>query len=78
MVKVTEPAPVEPEAEANCNHYWIIESPNGPTSWGVCKYCGKRKEFKNYLPYPSWDEGRSQSVELSDPTGHKSDWKSGA
>jgi len=39
-----------------CSHYWIIDSPNGPTSVGRCKYCGAVKEFDNYLPYSSWAE----------------------
>lgn len=34
----------EPEkkrtAEVHCIHYWIIETTDGPTSRGVCKYCG--------------------------------------
>ncbi|GEM_PF-1800579 len=33
-----------------CNHYWIIESPKGPTSGGICKFCGARKEFDNWGP----------------------------
>lgn len=32
---------------ANCRHYWLIEEANGPTSSGVCKYCGGKKEFYN-------------------------------
>ena len=28
-------------------HHWVIDMPNGRTSQGVCKYCGKDKEFKN-------------------------------
>lgn len=36
--------------EAKCQHYWAIESPNGPTSKGVCKYCGITEEFRNSLP----------------------------
>ncbi len=51
----------EPEkkriAEVQCIHYWIIESPKGPTSRGVCKYCGAVREFKNYMPYPTWEDG---------------------
>ena len=38
-----------------CAHYWIIESPQGPVSKGVCKYCGAVSEFSNYMPYPSWE-----------------------
>jgi hypothetical protein len=40
----------EPVAQRVCHHYWIIESPTGPASQGVCKFCGARKEFRNYLP----------------------------
>lgn len=43
---------LEPEAIAgtempSCRHYWIIDSPQGPTSRGVCKFCGAVKEFYN-------------------------------
>jgi hypothetical protein len=44
-----------------CSHYWIIDSPNGPTSVGRCKYCGAVKEFDNYLPYSSWAEEKAAS-----------------
>jgi len=30
-----------------CQHHWIIDQPNGPTSWGECKHCGSRREFLN-------------------------------
>ena len=30
-----------------CKHYWVIESPTGPTSVGICKLCSRQKEFKN-------------------------------
>jgi hypothetical protein len=30
-----------------CRHHWIIEAPQGATSWGVCKVCGAKKEFPN-------------------------------
>jgi hypothetical protein len=33
-----------------CNHYWVIDSPRGPTSGGICKFCGARKEFDNWGP----------------------------
>ena len=38
---------VSPEA---CLHYWVIETSLGPTSCGVCKLCGKEKEFMNVMP----------------------------
>jgi len=44
-----------------CAHYWIIESPQGPVSKGVCRYCGAVSEFSNYMPYPSW-EGKMSEI----------------
>ena len=36
---------------ATCVHYWQIDSPNGPTSDGVCKKCGTKQEgLRNSLP----------------------------
>ncbi|MDY6893123.1 MAG: hypothetical protein SVO26_05340 [Chloroflexota bacterium] len=43
-------------ARTDCVHHWIIESPEGPTSKGVCKYCGEERVFQNYVPYSSWEE----------------------
>ena len=48
-----EAAPEEVVAGGECHHYWIVDSPNGPTSRGVCKLCGAEKEFNNYGP-DSW------------------------
>ncbi len=31
----------------NCTHYWNIETPQGPTSEGVCQRCGNRRDFMN-------------------------------
>ena len=28
-------------------HHWVLESPNGPLSAGVCKVCFEEKEFPN-------------------------------
>ena len=33
--------------QKNCAHYWILESPDGRTSQGVCKYCGLVDQFTN-------------------------------
>ncbi|GEM_PF-3008923 len=38
-----------------CAHHWILETPKGPVSAGVCKKCGEQKEFRNYLEGTSWD-----------------------
>ena len=32
-----------------CRHYWMIETPAGRTSRGVCALCGAQQEFRNYL-----------------------------
>lgn len=38
-----------PVNKATCQHHWLIEPPNGPTSKGVCKLCGEVKLFDNIL-----------------------------
>lgn len=30
-----------------CQHWWIVETPNGVTSRGVCKRCRAIKRFPN-------------------------------
>jgi hypothetical protein len=30
-----------------CRHHWLIEEANGPTSRGVCKFCGATHTFTN-------------------------------
>ena len=39
--------PREPEVKGECRHYWMIESASGPSSRGVCKFCGAEREFHN-------------------------------
>jgi len=39
-----------------CIHRWRIESPNGPTSTGVCQRCGATREFVNYVDTPVWED----------------------
>ena len=41
------------------NHYWVIESPNGPTSYGECRNCGEVREFKNSIQITSWESDGS-------------------
>jgi hypothetical protein len=31
-------------------HHWIIDEPEGSTSWGECTICGAVRNFKNFLP----------------------------
>lgn len=64
--------------EPTCRHHWLIESPHGATSMGICKLCRSQKEFRNSagdflwedeplreLSYGQW--GRSRSI--SAPAG---------
>jgi hypothetical protein len=30
-----------------CQHRWLIEPANGPTSLGLCRLCGERRTFAN-------------------------------
>ena len=41
--------------ESDCNHHWVIDSPNGPTSTGRCRVCGEIREFKNSIQITSWE-----------------------
>ena len=52
---------LEEEEESSCMHHWMIESPNGPTSRGVCKVCGVSSEFRNSMPGSGWDRGNAQA-----------------
>ena len=49
---------IEPDSE--CKHRWLIDSPNGPTSKGVCQECGEKGEFKNSIPISGWDRVGAQ------------------
>ena len=33
--------------DTECIHHWLVESPNGPISEGVCKKCNQIKQFSN-------------------------------
>ena len=37
-----------------CQHHWIIDSPAGPVSKGVCRVCDEEREFLNYVEGSSW------------------------
>ena len=66
--------PREPEVKGECRHYWIIEGAKGPTSRGVCKFCGVEREFHNAWPPDSTYAGRDPRVfELPDLLDAESD-----
>ena len=38
-----------------CRHHWIIETPHGATSRGLCKRCGASKRFPNAAEDARWE-----------------------
>lgn len=68
---------------ATCVHHWIIESPSGRTSAGVCRICGERREFQNYVSDFIWEGDSTESyqpggwrkpvTEVIRPTGEDKD-----
>jgi len=46
----------EAAAETQCRHHWLIESPHGATSMGICKLCGAQKEFRNSAHGWLWED----------------------
>jgi hypothetical protein len=59
MARIANNIAEKPEAKVECSHHWIIESPKGPTSGGVCKYCGAEREFLNYWSDFFWEDNAS-------------------
>ena len=45
-----------------CAHHWVIDSPNGPTSYGQCKLCHAGKYFKNSPDEFLWDGETTKEV----------------
>jgi hypothetical protein len=43
----------------SCRHHWVIESPHGATSRGVCKRCGIARRFPNAPEDNIWDSAKS-------------------
>jgi hypothetical protein len=36
-----------PTSIKECAHHWMLPRPGGPTSNGICKFCGAEREFSN-------------------------------
>lgn len=74
---LTRPREAQPAAASapvsGCHHRWIVETPRGPASKGVCAVCHVERLFPNYIedPYPHTDWIREVSS-LGDG------WKQGA
>ena len=53
--------------EIKCAHHWLIEPPQGPTSIGVCKICGEKREFENqYSPAHAQPIRNKQELDTGD------------
>ena len=37
-----------------CRHQWLIDTPAGPSSRGVCRLCAEERQFQNYIEGTSW------------------------
>ena len=48
--------------EPLCRHHWVIESPHGVTSHGVCKLCGEEREFQNSASDTLWEGDPMRSI----------------
>jgi len=54
--KAAQPGAVE---QPQCRHHWLIETPQGATSKGVCKLCGAVREFRNAVSATYWESDSS-------------------
>jgi hypothetical protein len=74
----------ETATQPECRHHWLIESPHGATSMGICKLCGSQKEFRNSagdflwedeplseLSYGQWGRSRSISAPVREQEGEE-------
>ena len=67
MVQQAEMVAVQefPEVVPSCQHHWVIQAADGPTSPGVCRLCGESKDFKNYVETATW--GDTRLINRQDP-----------
>jgi hypothetical protein len=67
MVQQAEHTAVQevPEVAVICQHHWLINAADGPTSAGVCRVCGEIKDFKNYVETATW--GDTRLINRQDP-----------
>ena len=67
MVQQAEIVAVQEVAEVvlSCQHHWVIQAADGPTSSGICRFCGEIKDFKNYVETATW--GDTRLINRQDP-----------
>ena len=57
----------KPVAKGGCVHHWLIDTPNGRESQGVCKRCGATKEFSNSTEQVMWEQTNTLRNDLARP-----------
>lgn len=63
------------DAIKTCSHHWLIEPALGPTSEGICKFCGEKRTFLNIVED---DKPKSDLTRLFGSDDLKSAEKDGA
>ena len=53
---MTATARTDAKASRACVHHWVIESPHGRESTGVCKHCGRTRSFANATESVMWEQ----------------------
>ena len=56
-------------AAASCVHHWLVRPPQGETSWGECRKCGRRKRVSNRF------DGRDRANNSDIFAGGSTAWK---
>ena len=56
-------------ATARCVPHWLVRPPQGETSWGECRKCGRRKRFSNRF------DGRDRANNSDIFSGGSNGWK---
>ncbi len=59
LALVGEELEVIEETGPRCPHFWVIETPSGPTSSGVCRICGEGRSFMNYIESSYWEDDQT-------------------
>lgn len=49
-------------SRVGCVHHWVIESPSGRESAGVCKRCGLTRHFANATENVMWEHTNTLST----------------
>ncbi len=49
----------ETVAEEACHHHWMLASPAGDSTSGVCKNCGQIRKFNDAYQAPSRNTSRT-------------------